>query len=79
MPSVLIHIQNEDAILGEIDALPGANDTAVVVKNPRKKDGKDLTFLDANVNTVVWPLHRINFIEVLSGEEEEEIIIFVRE
>ncbi|HTX79370.1 MAG TPA: hypothetical protein VMC62_06855 [Longilinea sp.] len=79
MPSVLIHIQNEDAILGEIDALPGTNDTAVVVKNPRKKDGKDLTFLDANVSTVVWPLHRINFIEVLSGEEEEEIITFVRE
>ena len=47
MPSVLIHIQNEDAVLGEIDALPGANDTAIVVKNPRKKDGKDLTFLDA--------------------------------
>jgi len=79
MPSVLIHIQNEDAILGEIDALPGPSDTAVVVKNPRKKDGKDLTFLDANASTVVWPLHRINFIEVLSGEEEEEIITFVRE
>jgi hypothetical protein len=79
MPSVLIHIQNEDAVLGEIDALPGANDTTIVVKNPRKKDGKDLTFLDANVSTVVWPLHRVNFIEILSGEEEEEIITFVRE
>jgi hypothetical protein len=76
---VLIHIQNEDAVLGEIDALPGANDTTIVVKNPRKKDGKDLTFLDANVSTVVWPLHRVNFIEILSGEEEEEIITFVRE
>jgi hypothetical protein len=79
MPSVLIHIQNEDAVLGEIDALPGANDTTIVVKNPRKKDGKDLTFLDANASTVVWPLHRVNFIEILSGEEEEEIITFVRE
>jgi len=79
MPSVLIHIQNEEAILGEVDALPGPNDTTVVVKNPRKKDGKDLAFLDANVNTVVWPLQRINFIEVLSSEEEEEIITFVRE
>ncbi len=28
---------------------------------------------------VIWPLDRISFIEVLSGEEAEEIVSFVRE
>jgi hypothetical protein len=31
------------------------------------------------VVTVLWPLEKINFIEILPGEEDEEIIGFVRE
>ncbi|MCC6146560.1 MAG: hypothetical protein IT308_03225 [Anaerolineaceae bacterium] len=79
MPSVLIHIQNEDPVLGEVDELPGASDTIITVKNPRKRDGKDLAYLDPSVTTVIWPFSRINFIEVMLGEEEEDIITFVRE
>jgi hypothetical protein len=79
MPSVIIHIQNEDPILGEMDALPSPGDTMLIVKNPRRRDGKDLTFIDANVSTVVWPVSRVNFIEVMPTSEEEEIITFVRE
>ena len=79
MPSVIIHIQNEDPILGEMDAIPASGDTMLIVKNPRRRDGKDLPFIDANVSTVVWPVSRINFIEVMPTSEEEEIITFVRE
>ena len=79
MPSVIIHIQNEDPILGEMEAIPSPGDTMLVVKNPRRRDGKDLTFIDANVSTVVWPVSRVNFIEVMPTSEEEEIITFVRE
>lgn len=79
MVSVLVHIQNEDPVLGEMDALPGVTDTLVVVKNPRRKDGKDIHYLETNVSTVVWPLTRVNYIEVMPSGEEEEIISFVRE
>lgn len=79
MPSVIIHIQNEDPILGEMEAIPSSGDTMLIVKNPRRRDGKDLPFIDANVSTVVWPVSRINFIEVMPTSEEEEIITFVRE
>lgn len=79
MPSVIIHIQNEDPVLGEIDELPAASALLVIVKNPRRRDGKDLPYIDMNVNTVIWPTSRINFIEVLPSGEEEEIISFVRE
>lgn len=79
MPSVLIHINNEDPVMGEVESLPGLNDVLICLKNPRRKDGKDLTYLEMNVSTVMWPMHRINFIEVIPGGEEEEIISFIRE
>jgi hypothetical protein len=77
--TLVIHVQNSDPVMGETDELPTPTDTMVVVKNPRRMDGKDLHYLAENVLTVYWPLDRINFIEVLSEGEEEEIIGFVRE
>ena len=75
MPTVLIHLNNEDAVLAEIDQLPAMTDTMVVVKNPRRRDGKDLIYLDQNVTTVLFPVYRINFIEIVPTGEEEEILI----
>ena len=77
--TLVVHIQNSDPVVGETEVLPSPSDTMVVVKNPRRLDGKDIHYLAENVLTVYWPLDRINFIEVLSAGEEEEIIGFVRE
>lgn len=79
MPTILIHIANEDPILGEVDSFPGPGDTTILVRNPRKRDGKDLHYLLSNVTQVIWPMARINFIEIMPGEDEEPIIGFVRE
>ncbi len=79
MPTVIIHLQNEDPVLGEIDELPAPSDSVIMLKNPRRKDGKDLSYLENNVTTTIWPVSRISFIEVLPTGEEEEIITFVRE
>lgn len=79
MPTILIHIQNEDPVVGEVDELPKPTDVTVTLKNPRKRDGKDLNYIDPSVTTVIWPFTRINFIEIMPSEEEEEIITFVRE
>jgi len=80
MPTtVLIHLTGEDPVLGEVEELPAPTDTAVTVNNPRRKDGKDLPYLDGNVVTVVWPMHRVTFMEILPTADEEELIGFVRE
>lgn len=79
MHTVLVHISNEDAVMGEVEELPSPGDTMIVIKNPRRKDGKDLHYLEANVSTVIWPVIRINFIEILPSGEEEEIISHFRE
>jgi hypothetical protein len=77
--SVLVHISNEEPILGEVENLPTPGDTVLIVSNPRKRDGRDVTFLEANVTTVIWPWEQVSFVEVMPSGEEEEIIGFVRE
>lgn len=77
--TVLVHILNSDPIMGEVDELPAPNDTMIVISNPRKADGKDIHYIDVNATKVYWPIERINFVEVLGADQEEEIIGFVRE
>lgn len=79
MPSIIVHMLNEDPIIAEIDDLPTSTDLIITVKNPRRRDGKDLPYLDTRVMTVIYPLSRISFIEVLPSGEDEEIITHVRE
>lgn len=79
MPTLLIHVQNDDPVMGEVDEMPSPTDQIVVIKNPRRKDGKDLHYLEPNVTTMIWPIMRVTFIEVMPSGEEEEIITFVRE
>ena len=77
--TILVHLSGEDAVVGEVDVLPAPTDVSVTLNNPRKRDGKDLAYLQGNVVTVVWPMHRINFIEIMPTAEEESLIGPVRE
>lgn len=79
MPTVIIHIQNEEAVMGEVDQLPGSNDNLLMLKNPRRKDGRELDYIEPDTDTVLWPLTRVNIIEVVGAGEGEKIISFVRE
>lgn len=77
--TLLVHIQNTEPVLGEVEELPDPSDQLVKLSNPRKLDGKDLHYLAEKVVTVILPLHNITLIEVMPSEEEEQIIGFVRE
>lgn len=77
--SVIIHLSNEEPVLGEVDQLPASTDQIITLNNPRRMDGKYLNFVQDRVTTVIWPLSRISFIEVFPNEEEEDIFGFVRE
>lgn len=76
---IILHIENTDPILGEVEELPNPSDQLIKVDNPTLRDGKELQYLQNEVVTVYWPIKRINFIEVLPSREEEQIIGFVRE
>ncbi|HEY71299.1 MAG TPA: hypothetical protein G4O08_12030 [Anaerolineae bacterium] len=76
---VLLHMTGEDPILGEIEEYPQLNATMLVVNNPRRRDGKDLHYIQEEVVTVIWPLRMISFIEILPSVSEEKLIGPVRE
>jgi hypothetical protein len=77
--SVVLHILGGGRVLAEIDELPDPRDRLIKLNNPRSVEGKDLDYLMDKVVTVLWPLDKINFIEILSGEEDEDVFGFVRE
>jgi hypothetical protein len=77
--TIILHISNEDPIVGEVDELPAPTDTLIAIHNPRRRDGKDVHYLQNNIMTVIWPVSQIAFLEVVPSQVEEEIIGFVRE
>ena len=76
---VIIHMHNDDPILGEIDELPAPSDTIVTLMNPRRRDGKDVHYLQPDVITVIWPVSQISFIEVLPTDGVEPIVSHVKD
>jgi hypothetical protein len=79
MPTVLIHIVGEESVVGEIESIPEPTDQVLIVNNLRLRDGRDVSYLLPETDTVVYPWTRIHCVEILPSEEEEEIISFVRE
>ncbi len=77
--TVLIHVANEDPIMADVEELPAPTDQAVICSNIRRRDGKDVHYVDAQAVTFMIPWHRIMLLEVMGGEEEGEIVGFVRE
>jgi hypothetical protein len=76
--SIIVHISDEDPVLGEVEDLPANDDFLVRLSNPRRLDGKELHYLTPGVAEIFWPIHRISFIELIPTEDDE-IIGFVRE
>lgn len=77
--TIILHPTGEEPIIGETEELPKPTDISITLNSPRRLDGKELHYLADNVLTVIWPINRLNFIEILPTKAEEEIIGFVRE
>lgn len=79
MITLYVHIEGLDTALLEVDQMPAPTDTALVGRNPRRRDGKDLPYILKEVNQIIIPMNRITFIEVMTQEDEEEFETFIRE
>jgi hypothetical protein len=77
--TLLLHIANEEPTLVEVEKMPEPSDVILIGMNPRRRDGKDLPNVAPNVTTVIWPMGRVTFIEVMPSGEEEKVVGFVRE
>ncbi len=76
--TLLLHIANEEPVLVDVEDLPSATDVWITGVNPRRRDNKDIHYILAEVSTVIFPYWRINFIEIMPGEDREEIFTTVR-
>lgn len=74
MYTLVIHVANEDAIMAEVEALPDPADVSIAVMNPRRRDGKDVHYVLPEVQMLIIPWWRINFIQVMPTGEEEDIV-----
>ena len=79
MFSIIVHINNEEPVMGEVEALPNGDATIVILQNPRRRDGQEVHYLDEETSTMIVPFHRINFIQVMPSAEADDVIGFVRE
>ena len=77
--TVMIHLLNEDAVVAEIERMPEPGDQVLIVSNLRLRDGRDVSYVLPETNTVVYPWTRIHCLEILPSEKEEKIVGFVRE
>jgi hypothetical protein len=78
--SVIAHMSGEDPFLAEMVELPKTTDTLVELFNPRTRDGKPLRYATQGMSSIIYPVHRVTFIEVMAGEEERaQVVEFFRE
>ncbi len=76
---IQVHIANDDPIVLDVDTLPEPGDQFITGMNPQRRDGKEVPYILREVNQVIIPWWRINFIQVLPSEREEAVITIVRE
>ena len=77
---VVIHVHNEDPFVAEMDDVPNPNDNFLLVRNPRKRDGKSLTFITTGATSFIYPWNRISFVELMDeAQTQDSVVGFFRE
>jgi len=79
MITIIVHINSEEPVEGEVEELPDASANYILVSNPRLRDGKDLHYLAEEVTSMMIPWHRVNFVQIMPTGEAEEVMSFVRQ
>jgi hypothetical protein len=66
--NVVIHLSNEQPLLGDLYAVPGPSDAGLLCTNVRMMNGKRPVFIDAAGSTFFFPYHIVRFLEMPPAE-----------
>jgi len=77
--TVMIHLLNEDAVVGEVERVPEPDDQVLIVSNVRRRDGRDVSYILPESSIGLFPWTRLHCVEILPSEREEKIVSFIRE
>lgn len=69
--TVIIHVLNADAVLAEIEEMPDPTANFIVCTNARARDGKPLIYIERDATRVLFPWHRVSFVETMPGDEDQ--------
>jgi hypothetical protein len=75
---VIVHILDDEPFMADIEELPAPSATCVQVKNPTSRDGKTVKWIIGPVQSVIFSMSRITFIEV-PIKTDTDVQIFVRD
>ncbi|MDQ3045306.1 MAG: hypothetical protein M3R06_09205 [Chloroflexota bacterium] len=64
--TIIVHLVGEEAFLAELEDMPSTSQNYVIMRNIRKKDGKEVTYLTDGAKAFLVPWTRISFLEVMS-------------
>jgi hypothetical protein len=74
---VIVHVIDEEPFVADVDELPAPSATCVYFKNPSTRDQKQVSWTMGAVQSVMFSMSRINFIEVPIINPGEEVQGFV--
>jgi|SwirhisoilCB2_FD_contig_91_2051501_length_1215_multi_10_in_0_out_0_3 hypothetical protein len=77
---VILHVHNEDPIVAEVDDLPDPSHNYLLIRNPRKRDGKVLNHVTDGATAFIYPWTRITFVEIMDETQQSNSVVpFFRE
>jgi hypothetical protein len=80
MPFTLfVHMISDEPFLLDVEELPNPSDNLIIGRHPRRRDNKEVTYILSEVTTVILPMTRVTFLEVMPSGEEEDIFKPFRE
>ena len=72
---VIVHVIDEEPFVADVEELPAPSATCVYFKNPSTRDQKQVRWTMGAVQSVMFSMARINFIEVpIAGAEVEHFV-----
>ena len=65
---VIIYLENEEPFTADLDSLPPANATYMLVSNPQTREGRQVAWISRGTKSLLFPMSRIVFIEVIRDD-----------
>jgi hypothetical protein len=73
---VIVHVLDDEPFMADIEELPAPSATCVHLKNPTSRDLKPVKWILGPVQSVIFSMSRITFIEVpIKSDSDGQIFV----
>jgi len=72
MVSLLVHLANSEPVKLDVEEMPKTTDQVLIGRNPRDHADREIPWVEESVRMIILPWWRINYVQVLPSEEDQE-------